>query len=253
MKTKILVLAVGVISGALCVCAQQPDVELPHPYGGVSTHVDGVFVTPVPGAPFTATVMIKTEVPMPDGTTHTKFTINMIARDSSGRIHNERRRLVSDSFRGTPPLTQVHIFDPQTRMNTFYDPLTHVATQRVLPAPPREAGHGRPGAKSEDLGASELNGIETRGLRYSYTVPATISGTGKEIAVTDEYWYSDDLHMTVMIVHNDPRTGVQTVALTKVDRQEPTPDWFQIPADYKVVDVTPPGMEGAPLPGPVRR
>jgi hypothetical protein len=46
---------------------------------------------------------------------------------------------------------------------------------------------------------------------------------------------------------------MQTVALTKIDRQEPAADWFQIPADYKVVDVTPPGMEGGPLSGPVIR
>lgn len=249
MKIHVIILS-GALLAATTLGAQT---EMPHPYGGVHTHVAGVFVTPVAGAPFTATVMIQTEVSLPDGTTHTKYTINMIARDSAGRIHNERRRLVPDSFRGTPPLTEGHIFDPQTRINTFYDPMTRVATQRILPAPPAEANQIRPGDNTEDLGTSQLDGLQTRGIRTTHTVAGQLSGTGKPVEVTDEYWYSDDLHMTVMIRHNDPRTGVQTVALTKITRQEPTPDWFQVPDGYKVVDITPPALEHGPVAAPANR
>jgi hypothetical protein len=44
----------------------------------------------------------------------------------------------------------------------------------------------------------------------------------------------------MLVKHDDPRTGQQTVTVTHVDRNEPNPAMFQIPADYKVVDETPP-------------
>lgn len=60
------------------------------------------------------------------------------------------------------------------------------------------------------------------------------------MVVTDEIWYSDELHLNMLVKHDDPRTGQQTVTVTHVDRNEPNPAMFQIPADYKVVDETPP-------------
>jgi hypothetical protein len=43
----------------------------------------------------------------------------------------------------------------------------------------------------------------------------------------------------MLVKHNDPRTGEQTVTITKVERSEPPAETFEIPADYKVLDVTP--------------
>jgi hypothetical protein len=40
--------------------------------------------------------------------------------------------------------------------------------------------------------------------------------------------------------HNDPRTGVQIVTITQVNRSEPDPALFQVPAGYKIVDENPP-------------
>jgi hypothetical protein len=58
--------------------------------------------------------------------------------------------------------------------------------------------------------------------------------------VVDEYWYSPDLHVNLLLRHNDPRTGMQTVTLTDIKREEPAPEFFQIPDGYKNVDMTPP-------------
>ncbi len=226
--------------------AQQTSVNPPL-YNGVQTHVDGLFVTPVAGAPFSATVLIRSEQTMPDGTTVTKTTINLIGRDSRGRIRNERRNLVPESFHGTPRLLEVHIFDPQTRMNTFYDPMTRIARQRVLPEPPKAPNLrsvSNPMMKVEDLESTNLDGYAATGLRRSTTIPAQVSGTGAPVTVVDEYWYSEDLHMNLLVVHTDPRSGVQTVALTGIKREEPPQSLFEVPEGYKIVDVTPP--PGAP-------
>ena len=63
------------------------------------------------------------------------------------------------------------------------------------------------------------------------TIPA--QDNGKQIVVTDEYWYSDDLRINLMIKHNDPRTGSATLTVTQVGRTEPDAALFEIPSNYK--------------------
>jgi hypothetical protein len=246
MQRSLLLTAALLLAGMVALPAQQAG-DNPPLYHGTDTHVDGVFVTPVAGAPFSATVLIRSEQTMPDGTTVTKTTINLAGRDSRGRIHNERRVLVPESYHGTPRLLEVHIFDLQTRMNTFYDPMTRIARQRVLREPPKAPSlrnSSNPTVKVEDLESTNLDGLVAKGLRRSVTIPAQASGTGAAVTVVDEYWYSEDLHMNLLVRHTDPRTGVQTVALSSINREEPPAAFFEVPEGYKIVDMTPPA--GAP-------
>jgi hypothetical protein len=243
MRRNLLLTAALFLAGA-GLSAQQPANNTPPPYRGTFTHVDGAFVTPIPGVPFTATVLIRSEVPTPEGTTLVKQTINEIGRDSKGRIHNERRLLVPETFHGTPMLQEVHLFDPQTRMNTFYEPRTRIARQSILPEPPRPPTFINPNLKVEDLGTTTLANMQARGSRQTRTIPARVSGTATNVTVVDEYWYSEDLHMNLLIRHTDPRSGEQTVALSSIRLGDPDPAFMEIPQDYKVVDMTPP--PGAP-------
>ena len=73
----------------------QNQPEMPRDYRGVQVIVPGIFVTPIPNAPFTAVVEILSHETLPDGSTNTRTTAAHIARSSSGRIYNERRQLVS--------------------------------------------------------------------------------------------------------------------------------------------------------------
>jgi len=252
MAIKFLLTAALLTAGLPALQAQQAGSNQPPLYRGASTHVDGVFITPIAGAPFTATVTIENALPMPDGSVDTKHTVNLIGRDSRGRIHNERRRLVPESFRGTPMLQEVHLFDPQTRLSIYYDPMSRIARQRVLPEPPQSAGVAPPPransqVKVEDLGTTTLNDLDAKGTWRTFTVPAKLSGTGAPVEVVDEYWYSEDLRINLLVRRSDPRTGVQTVAISSIERVEPAPAFFEVPEGYKTVDVTPP--PGAPAVG----
>jgi hypothetical protein len=247
MPYKSVAIAAMLAASFVSLHAQEANGDQPPLYGGIGIHVDGVFVTPVAGAPFSATATVQNRQTLPDGSSATESTINLIGRDSLGRIHNERRRMFSESFHGSPPLLEVHLFDPQTRVSAFYDPATRIARQRVLPEPSREtspAGPPNPQVKLEDLGTTTLDGLDARGTRRTFTVPARLSGTGAPVEVTDEYWYSEDLHINILMRRTDPRYGVQTVAVMDVKREEPAPAFFEVPPGYKTVDVTPP--PGAP-------
>jgi hypothetical protein len=227
--------------------SQEDSPVKPPPYRGVSEHVEGIFVTPVPGVPLSAVIEVKSTKVLADGTNDVKKTSENIARDSQGRIYNERRELVSPSFSGKPQLLSFHIFDPTSRLNTFLDPNTHLARQSTFPQrpsvpeaiPDSKVVARNPLLQEQDLGTEIMENVVVRGTRKSRTVPARASGTGKEIVVTDEYWYSDELHLNMLVKHDDPRTGQQTVTVTRVDRGEPDQAMFEIPAGYRVVDETP--------------
>lgn len=216
--------------------------------------VNGVFVTPIANAPFSAVVFVESTKSLPDGTTERFKTINNIARDSRGRIYNESRRLVPLSFTGTPGLLSSHIFDPETKTNVFLNPFQHIARQSTLkgpapnwdvaPAPlakvPLNAKTSENGPRQEDLGTQVLDNLTIHGQRITSTIPTSVSGADKLLVVTHEYWYSEDLHLNMIIKHHDPRTGDQILNVRQVNRDDPDPQLFQVPSDYKVVDETPP-------------
>ena len=231
--------------------AAGQDTQTTHPpdYRGVQTHIPGVFVTPIPGAPFSGTVEILSKEILPDGSTYTRHTMNHIARNSAGVIHNERRRLVSPQFKGEPAILSIHIYDPRTRLNTFLDPATRIARQSVFKGQPRPPVNSTPptpeelqraqGITVQDLGTATIAGIPLHGTRKLRLVPALSSGTGQDVTITDDYWYSEELRLYLVLKHSDPRTGEQTVGITQIDRSEPDPSLFVIPSVYKVVDETP--------------
>jgi hypothetical protein len=236
---KIACLAAFAALAAPIAFPQEASSPKPPPYRGVTVFVDGIFVTPVPGVPLTAVVEIQSTQVLSDGSTEVRKSFANIARDSQGRIYNERRQLVGPSFAGTPQVLGFHIFDPETKLNTFLDPSTHLARQSIFRGRSADSALD-PQTAEQDLGIGTMEGVSVRGTLRSRTVPAPVSGTGKVVVVTDEYWYSEDLHLNMLEKRDDPRTGQQTVTVTKVDRGEPNPAIFEVPAGYKVVDENPP-------------
>ncbi len=228
--------------------AQEPEFR-PPPYRGMNTLMDGVFVTPVPGAAFSAIVKLESTQALPDGTSATRRSIAVIARDSRGRIYNERRQLLPSTFTGTPQVISSHIFDPETRISTFLNHYSHLARQQTVQGPATEgsaqipakgAAMGNPFFKQEDLGTDMMESVAVHGIRQTRTIPAAAAGTGKDLVIIDEYWYSEELHMNMLTKRNDPRSGVQVVYITQVSRNEPDPATFEVPPGYKVVDENPP-------------
>ena len=209
-----------------------------------------IFITPVPNAPFSAVVEVERSWTHTDGSVASFKTTRDIARDTRGRIHNERRGLVRASDTKTPPLLRVHVYDPQTRLSTWLIPERRTFWSTTTNHPPSAvppslryaspAGDGLPSnefAKEEDLGIHEMEGLAVRGIRETQTIPDS-SGKGKEVVVTDEYWYSEDLRINVMIKHSDPRKGTVTMTVTQISRAEPDATLFEIPQGYKRAGAT---------------
>ncbi len=210
-----------------------------------------VFVTPVPNAPFTAVIKVERSVVQRDGAIARLKTIREIGRDSRGRIYNETRALMPAAETGTPLLLGVHLYDPQTRMTTMLNAQTRTYRTGTVDRPPETvppsllsspAGNSLPQnefTREEDRGTRQMEGLAVRGIRETQTIPAESSGTGKDVVITDEYWYSDDLRINLLIRHSDPRTGSVTMTVTQVARTEPDPARFEIPEGYTKAGVAP--------------
>jgi hypothetical protein len=100
------------------------------------------------------------------------------------------------------------------------------------------AGSGGPGNRNNvvttALGTQMINGVQAEGTRTTHTIPAGAIGNANPIVITNERWYSAELQTVVLIKRSDPRMGVTTFELTNIQKLEPDPTQFQVPADYTI-------------------
>lgn len=219
-------------------CAVLLAVAIPSPRACAQSF----FLTPIPNAPFRGVVNIERSIVRKDGSVTQFKSTREVARDSRGRIHNELRALVSVSSTDTPELLNIHLYDPQTRISTEINVRNRTFRTRTMNHPPSTEppsirfaapdGNAPPNefTKQEDLGIREIEGVLAHGIRETQTV--TDENDGKEVVITDEYWYSQDLRINLMIKHSDPRKGMTTMTVAQVTRTEPDPAFFDVPKGY---------------------
>jgi hypothetical protein len=86
----------------------------------------------------------------------------------------------------------------------------------------------------EQLGTQTIEGVMAEGTRITFTIPAGKIGNDRPIVAVNERWYSPELQTIVLTKNSDPRMGETTYRLTNINRGEPDPSLFQVPADYTV-------------------
>ena len=204
----------------------------------------GIFVTPIPGAPFSGIVRVEKTDVQPNGATLQVWSERQIARDTTGRIYNESRPFVPAAVNTVPPVIVVHLYDPQSRMSEFLYPQRKTYQMIILNRPPATDSPDNFASSTaasaqlseltrrEDLGDRTIAGLRAHGVRLTQTLPAAQSGTGQDVVVTNEYWYSEALRLNLMTRHDDARTGSMTTTLTQVNPTEPNAALFGVPAGY---------------------
>lgn len=215
---------------------------------------------PVKGAPYSADETTQSVQTLADGNHITRTTTAHIDRDSQGRV----RREVTLPAPGNDaqPHTLITISDPVAGITYSLDPQTKTAL-KMTPPPGAAAkfakfkttvmeapagGHARIEYRDmqraaptthEDLGTQNIAGVNAKGTRQTTTIPANAIGNDMPIVITSERWFSPDLQIEVKSVRNDPRMGETTYSLANVNRTEPDPSLFQVPADYTVKEAKP--------------
>jgi len=218
--------------------AQRPVMHMPD--GGTRETVISIAVPLLTGSPFSAVVETEWMKLLPDGSTATTRNRRTIARDSSGRVFEERMFLRPDGD-----------VEQRLRAVQYRDPNRHEFTdclveQRVcyvsrmmgraltaMPAMVRRAVN--PNVKEEALGEKQEGGLNLVGTREITTLPAGRFGNTKPEPIVKEFWYSPVLGVNLVTKRFDPRTGSQNFLVTNVSQNEPDPKRFELPEGYRVV------------------
>ena len=213
-------------------------------------------VAPANGAtherlPYTAEFRITHVQTLADGSTITRETSEVHARDSQGRT------LTISSTTPAPEDQTMHssvnINDPVAHTHTWWTvPGQHATVTNItqagaarstcaasnLVAIPQPAADPRTKPLAEDLGKQTFQGVEAHGHRTSWTIPARTIGNSDDLVRTDELWLSTTPGLSGIIVrqvNDDPQSGRMTRELVKFTQGEPDAALFQPPADYEVV------------------
>ncbi len=247
MKRTLLILlfaGVAAISIPLLVAQAQQD-GLHAPSGGTRLMMQSIYIPPLPNVPFTATVNTNWVRSLEDGSTVTLQNHRTIARDSLGRIYQERRFLLPEGDARQNLINQIEISDPRTHVLYTCQPDSHTcqvrnyfAGTRQVPAVP--AGPLRNGSgvlTRETLGENTVSGVPAVGTRETTTLNAGAIGSDRAIAIVKEFWYSPLLGINLIEKRQDPRFGTQSFDVDDIRLGEPDARLFAVPADFSVRDL----------------
>lgn len=96
--------------------------------------------------------------------------------------------------------------------------------------------------KTEKLSPQTMEGLLVEGTRNTHTIPQGTIGNDRAIVSTNESWYSNDLQMVIFSKNNDPQVGETIYRVQNVRRAEPDASLFKVPADFKIVENSGPGV-----------
>jgi hypothetical protein len=217
-------------------------------------------VKPIAGAPYSAQATSETVQTLADGNRITHTSTSFMARDSQGRTRREQTLDLLPLGGQAPPRKMVFIHDPVAQTSYILNP-DHTAQKMplVIHVPPpggstaslslsatSSSQHkieftaslpaGKWQVSTEQLGQQTMEGVPVEGKRVTTVIPAGAVGNEQPISMVTETWYSPDLKTMVATTVTDPRVGTTTFKLTNLQRSEPSPDLFQVPADYTVTE-----------------
>ena len=247
---------------------------------------------PVTGAPYSADVATDVVQPLADGNRIERHTTSSVARDGRGRVRREQQLTAIGPILPQVNGRIITIMDPVARVSYSLDPARRVAMRSPLPDIKRlqtvvkrgdgvaraavaagvAAGVPAPGVsgairgaevvamkeagnnvRTESLGTAQIEGIEAQGTRSVVTIEAGTIGNQAPIEIVSEQWFSPEIGEVVLSRRSDPRFGETTYRLRNIVRAEPSPELFEVPADYTVEALPAFGVDvNVTKPGPAR-
>jgi hypothetical protein len=246
------VLVVVLITTCWIARAQTPAEATAHaPDGGTIERIQSIAIFPLTGAPFSATVTTEWTKILADGTTATMRNHRTVARDSSGRIFEERRSFSPTGDVQVTRLSNLQYSDPNRHeyyncfpeqkrcyLSNYWMPaMTKMPTgmdglQMCECASPQRIGVT---ITHEALGQNTIDDLEATGSREITTLPTGQIGNQKPQPVVKEFWYSPRLGINLVTKRFDPRSGIENFVVGSLSLSEPDPKMFEPPADYQVV------------------
>ena len=237
----------------------------------------------VSNAPYSATFTDTRTEKLQDGSVLTHTNVRTVARDTQGRLREEITFEPRRGAKGAAAArkTEVVVFDPVAQTVTRWNNENKIAHVMSLPqgghrspgfgpgheggpeAGPRPAGFERPGREREgvsfastDLGYKTMDGLSLSGRKVTRTIAPGVMGNDKEIVISHESWFSNDLKVMISETDTNPFAGSHTLVTSNLSRNEPAATLFKAPEGYTVQQDQPgfgrggPGRNFGPRRGP---
>jgi hypothetical protein len=202
--------------------------------------IDDMYIPTTPNAAFSGKSVASLTQTRHGSTVQFGF-FSLVARQSSGRMYFENRRFLPAS--GEPqPRTYFILIDPGEHTRTICYVSTKTcrinAFRRVGYADAQPGDEAPPASATEsvNLGSGVIESLNVVGTRETTTIATGAYGNHQPIVTSKEVWHSPELDLDVSITRVDPRWGTQTRKITEISRGEPDPEYFAVPADYKLLD-----------------
>ena len=220
----------------------------------------------VKNSPLSAEFHSETVRLLPNNTLQvTNRVTTLVYRDKDGRTRRARKVQGTGAGNQTPETTanpSIEIYDAVAGYGYTLYPATKTAVRYKLPANAQRPAHVwdrvpqntelfsndryatnqtrryqiAPPAV-EMLGSQSILGAQAIGKRFTSKIPANAMGNDLEIQTVHEAWYSPELKMLVKSGTKNPQAGEHTFQLTKLTRTDQPATLFQVPADYRVVEM----------------
>jgi len=203
------------------------------------------------GAPYAAQIVSATDQTLTNGTHIHRETKTKLYRDSQGRT---RREMFSMQPEQPDVISSIDIRDPvacsaytlfplnqtarriPSHVEQPLDPQTAAKIQHAAESAPRPPEYVRPQETRENLGTQMIDGISTQGMRITMTFPAGARGNDHPIITVTEIWHSNELGLALLTKRTDVQFGDTTTHVRILDRSEPDPSLFQLPAGYTLLN-----------------
>jgi hypothetical protein len=211
--------------------------------------LESIVIPPKAKAPFTLVLETEWARGLADGGTITTANKRRMARDTEGRIYQERWALVPKNGKQESVMTAIQISDPiaHTLYSCFprdakkrcqlvtYTPST--ATVFNFQGPPSgQSVDGSGDIVRVDLGKQLISGVEAAGTRITVHYNAGTFGNDRPMTIDREFWYAAQLGFNLLSKRSDPRIGSQTFTVTNLALADPDPMLFELPEGFTVVD-----------------
>ena len=199
----------------------------------------------IKGAPYVVVQETEQSQKLGDGTNIVIRSQTRLYRDSSGRTRRESHVNRSGIQSDEPDFVQLddpiagttYLLRVQQRTAQLMTPMMGrkpLVNPNVAQKPVTNSEGVRPKSTSEDLGSQSFIGVLADGTRTTTIFPEGYFGNDRPIQALSERWVSNELGLTMLEKHSDPRFGEIITRVTSLDRAEPDPALFQIPPDYIV-------------------
>lgn len=235
----------AVICFSAAVAAQEPSANVPPPPNeGINSHVEGLTIPPLVGQPFSGRLVVRLTSQWLDGTTVRSEFFNVVARDSQGRVHQERRRIVPSGAGQVSRLTSVTIWDTPQRTKIVCE----LAERRcrlswfrpVVQKWDEPEGLSRDGKSyltRERMETTMLGDQEVEHTLETRTTNAGAEGNDKPLVSKREFWYQTELKINLAVKRSCSCGGTEELELTDLSRTEPDTALFEPPSGYTIVDL----------------